>query len=804
LKLPFTLADVKESGWFQRSNSRLEGEGIEFFQSFEFFVANGFDFRAKSGSLLYLPSVSSGTILASPLRLDVTGLGSILDRFRISRLNLRTKIAIWTLAVGSLLPTPLAQQSAIAQAPTSIRGFAPERVAAQRELEQKLLRLADPAVAERNLRFLTSEPHLAGTDGSRRVAEYLRDQYQSFGLEAELATYKVWLPHPKEVRLELLTPEKKVLGTQEDPFERDPDSLNKSAVLGYNGFSPSGEVTAPVVYANYGLPADYKRLAELDVNVEGKIVLVRYGGAFRGVKVRVAEENKAAAVIIYSDPADDGYVAGDAYPRGPWRPESAIQRGSIYYGFIYSGDPLTPGIAATESALRLDPAKAETLPRIPAMPINYRDAEQILQTMNGPRVPREWQGGLPLSYHAGPSQSPVHVKLVMDYQLRTIYDPVARLRGQNDNEWVVVGNHHDAWVFGAVDPSSGTTALLEAARALGDRARSGWKPRRTIVLANWDAEEFGLIGSVEWVEEHRAELQRKAVAYINVDSAVSGPNFGASASPSLREFVRDVAREITDPRTGRSVYEAWAENQQKGRGRRVPAGLAQQPDSAPSLGVLGSGSDFTPFFHHAGIPSLDVGFGGEYGVYHSTYDNFYWMKTWGDPSFAYHAAAGRLIALMLARFAEADALPFNYENYASEIQRYVMEVQAVVKSDPDGKVDLKNLFESVEKFAASAERAQKLLRHPKIFEDSKQMARMNRALVETEQAFLSPSGLAGRSWYKHTIYAPGSYSGYAAVTLPGVREAIERRDWDAARREAAALAEAVRRAAASLDRVSSK
>jgi N-acetylated-alpha-linked acidic dipeptidase len=728
----------------------------------------------------------------------------------------RFSLAVFVFAFGLLLPAPLAHQSVIAQAPTesgqapvAIRGFAPSRAAAQKELEGKLQRVPDPASAERHLRTITSEPHMAGTDGSRRVAEYLRDQYRSFGLEAELATYKVWLPHPAEVKLELLTPEKKELGTQEDPFEWDKDSYTKNAVIGYNGYSPSGEVTAEVVYANYGLPADYRRLKELGVNAEGKIVLVRYGGAFRGVKVRVAEENKAAGVLIYSDPTDDGYMVGDAYPRGPFRPPSAIQRGSIYYGFLYSGDPLTPGVAATESARRLDSAKAETLPRIPAMPINYRDAEHILRNLGGPRVPREWQGGLPFTYHAGQGQAVVHMKLVMDYQLRTIYDPIARLRGENDDEWVIVGNHHDAWVFGAVDPSSGTTALLEAARALGELARTGWKPRRTIVIANWDAEEFGLIGSVEWVEEHRAELQRRAVAYINVDSAVSGPNFGSSATPSLREFIREAAREVADPRTGRSVYDAWRENQESGRGRRAAPTVPQTPGASPlrgesevTLGILGSGSDFTAFFHHSGIPSLDIGFGGEYGVYHSLYDNFYWMKTWGDPTFAYHATAARMISVLVARLAEADVLPFDYETSAAEISRYIAELEPAVKSAGEGRLDLKPLTDAAAAFAGSAARARKALNAQEgPAADPKRRARINRALIETEHAFLSPQGLTGRTWYKHLIYAPGSYAGYAATTLPGVREAIEKRDWETARREAAALADALRRAAATLDRI---
>ncbi|HWQ02884.1 MAG TPA: M28 family metallopeptidase, partial [Candidatus Nitrosotenuis sp.] len=604
-----------------------------------------------------------------------------------------------------LLPIGLGKQSADAQTAPAIRGFAPERVAAQRALEEILQRIPSAESAENHLRFLTSEPHMAGTEGSRRVAEYIRDKFRSYGLDVELKTYRVWLPQPKEVSLELIAPERKNLGTQEEPLDGDKDTSHPEIVRGFNGYSASGEVKAPVVYVNYGLPEDYKRLRELGVNPEGKIALARYGRSFRGVKARVAEENKAVGLIIYSDPADDGYVAGDIYPKGPYRPSSGIQRGSVYYGFFYSGDPLTPGVAATEKAKRLDPAEARSLPRIPVMPINYRDAHEILSRLEGPRVPREWQGGLPFSYHTGGGPAAVHMKVEMDYELRAIYNPVARIRGASDDEWVVIGNHHDAWVFGAVDPSSGTTTMLETARAFGDLVRAGWKPRRTIVLACWDAEEFGLIGSVEWVEEFRAELQAKAVAYINVDSAVSGPNFGASATPSLRALVREAARAVPDPRTGRSVYDAWKENTERGQARRRSTVGTESPaslDTEVPLGVLGSGSDFTPFYQHAGIPALDFGFGGDYGVYHSMYDNFSWMKRWGDPNFAYHVTAARMLGVLTTRLAEADVLPFDMSTYAAEIQRYAGELNRLVKSGGAGKLDLKAVSDAAAAFAAAA------------------------------------------------------------------------------------------------------
>jgi len=720
-----------------------------------------------------------------------------------------TRAALRT-ACQSLLPAGVAAffhaavlvGAACAQATPAIRGFAPARVAAQRELEETLKRVPHPAQAEKHLRALTSEPHMAGTEGGRRVAVYIRDQMRSFGLEAELVSYRVLLPHPVEVSLQLTAPEKKKLATPEEPFQADRDTSNPRAVMGFNGYSPSGDVTAPVVYANYGLPEDYKRLAELGVSAEGKIVLVRYGQCFRGVKVKVAEENKAAAVIIFSDPADDGYAAGDPYPRGPFRPPSGIQRGSVYYGFVYPGDPLTPGEAATENAKRIPAGQAQNLPRIPAMPINWRDAQEILSRMEGPRVPREWQGGVPVTYHTGPGPATARIRLKMDFQLRTIWDVVGKLPGTSDDEWVVMGNHHDAWVFGAVDPSSGTAAMLETARALGELARGGWKPRRTILLCAWDAEEFGLIGSTEWVEQHRSELQRKAVAYVNLDSAVSGSAFGSSAAPSLRELVRDAAREVSDPKTGRSVYDVWRERSQRGEGRRrATAGADPAPLQAgePQLGVLGSGSDFTPFFHHAGIPSLDLGFSGEYGVYHALYDNFFWMKKFGDPDFTYHAAASRLAGILLLRLSESDVLPLDYAAYATEIERYVRELELTAGASGKGRLNLKPVSEGAAAMLAAAGHAAAAMNSAAV--DREAALRINRALVTVEQELLSPQGLVGRPWYKHTIYAPGTYTGYAAVLLPGIREAVDRGDWETAQREAGVVAEALHRAAARLAQV---
>ena len=673
---------------------------------------------------------------------------------------------------------------------------------AERQLEEKFRRLPEAGRAENNLRHLTSEPHMAGTEASHRVAEWLCEQYRSYGFEAEIIRYSAWLPQPREVKLELTKPSKRLLATREQPIEGDADTADARAAAGFNAYSPSGEVIAPVVYVNYGLVEDYRVLASLGVSVEGKIAIARYGRSYRGIKAKLAEEHKAAALILYSDPSDDGYAAGDAYPQGPWRPMSGIQRGSVAYTELYPGDPLTSGATAS-GAQAVAPVDAADLPRIPTMPINAQDAEVILANLRGAHVPRSWQGGLPFTYHAGPGASEVHMKLVMDYQERPMYDVIATLHGTLDDEWVMLGNHHDAWVFGAADPGSGTSALLETARALGELVRGGWKPRRTIVIGAWDGEEPGLIGSTEWVEANRAELQAKAVVYINTDVGVTGRNFVASATPSLQEWVRDVTKDVEDPATGGSVYAAWSES--AGRDTQEMRGVARsapRPDaSAPApLGALGAGSDFCPFFDYAGIPSIDLAFSGDYGVYHSVYDDFHWMKQFGDPAFAYHAALARVLGMMALRFDEADILPFDYPAYAREIARAANELAERGARQADAGASLKAVSDAAATLAASASRAAQALRAVSAAPvDAAKAEEINRDLAGVEQALLAPGGLAGRPWFKHTVFAPGSYAGYAAEVMPGVSEALGRGDGATLRAEAGALAEALARAAARLD-----
>ncbi|HKS80491.1 MAG TPA: M28 family metallopeptidase [Candidatus Acidoferrales bacterium] len=701
-----------------------------------------------------------------------------------------------------------------------IRGFAPSRVSVERALEQKFQSLPDPARAESDLRHLTSEPHVAGTEGSHRVALWLLDQYRSYGFDAEIVTYSAWISLPRQIKLELTAPVQKVLATSEEPYAADPDTLNPHLLPAFNAYSPSGDVTGQVVYVNYGAPEDYRTLDSLGISVEGKIVLARYGRIYRGIKTRLAEQHKALGLILYSDPADDGFAMGDVYPNGAWRPMSGIQRGSVLYTQIYPGDPLTPVVSSPsgpDPIEHIEPADAADLPRIPTMPINAQDAEVILSNLRGGHAPREWQGALSASYRFGPGPAQVHMKIAMDFAERPIYDVIARLHGANDNEWVLLGNHHDAWVYGAADPGSGTAAMLETARSLGELVRAGWKPRRTIVMCHWDAEEPGLIGSTKWVEAHRAELQAKAIAYINADVGVTGPNFAAAATPSLQQLVRDAARSVTDPNSGRSVYAVWRENyahspeardeqsaaaRAAGPGTTLPGGNAAGAPNDVPVGALGAGSDFCPFLDYSGVPSIDLGFNGEYGVYHSLYDDFYWMKHFGDPAFTYHAALARILGTLALRLDESDLLPVDVAGYASGISRSAAEFVSRAKALEADPAALKVVADASSDLSSAAGRASQALHS--LSDDPLGAARedeINRAVAGFDQALLAPGGLPGRPWYEHIIFAPGSNAGYDAELFPGVTEAFDRGNAVQFRQQCDALAAAFRRAAARLDEI---
>lgn len=693
---------------------------------------------------------------------------------------------------------------------TSLRGFFPAEAARQAEFEKVFRSVPTSAQAQQDLRALTQAPHVASTPEDYKTAQYVLSQFREAGLDTKVIEYEVLLPMPKEVKVDLIEPFKREGPTPEGGWSRDKDPYDSSVVPAFNAYSPSGDSTAQVVYANYGLPEDYQRLEELGIDVAGKIVIVRYGECFRGVKAYVAEKNRAAGLLIYSDPAEDGYRQGDVYPRGPWRPATGVQRGSILYHTGYSGDPLTPGVAATKDAKRLSLKDATTLPHIPTTPLSYEDASPILENLAGPVAPSDWQGALPFTYHVGPGPSKVHLKLEMDFQIRPIWDVLAEIPGATQPDWwLVLGNHRDAWTYGAADPNSGTAPLLAVARGFGELLKRGWKPKRTVLLASWDAEEFGLIGSTEWVEEQAEQLTRGAVAYLNIDVGVAGPHFGASAVPSLARLIREVSQEVNDPKTGRALYAVWSEDSQKLRRESgmpivVPVRDAPSPSTTEaSVGELGSGSDYTPFLQHLGVPSLDLGFGGPYGVYHALYDNFYWMANFGDPTFKYSVAAAQVFGTLALRLADADILPFEYEDYGKAIQKYLRDLEEDMKKD---KTADKLRFDGPNKAASNFMETAKAL-DEKLAQASAQglsdqgrIATLNRALLEVERNFLLENGLPGRPWFRHAFFAPGVYTGYAAVVLPGIREAVDRKDWKTAAQQLDLVRAAIEGGTATLSR----
>ena len=688
----------------------------------------------------------------------------------------------------------------------SIFGF--RNAGAEDAFEKQFLAVPDPKLAEEHLRTLTQVPHMAGTAEDKATADYVAHKFRDAGLDTEIVEYKVWINYPLEISVDMTAPAGVTMHgpTREhvgnDPFQDDP-----RVVMPFSGMSPSGDVEADVVYANYGTPDDFDKLAKLGIDVKGKIVLVRYGQNFRGVKVFVAQEHGAAGVIIYSDPADDGWRRGDKYPDGPWRPDTGVQRGSVGYMFEFPGDPTTPGVAsvpALSASQRVSPEQSAQLPKILSTPISYQDAWPILQHLGGPDSPREWQGSLPFTYHVGPGPSKVKIHLKQDYQFRTLWDVIGRIKGSElPDQWVVVGNHRDAWVYGAVDPNSGTAAMLESVHGIGELLKSGWKPKRTLIFGSWDGEEEGLIGSTEWVEQHEAEL-RNSPAYFNVDVAVSGPKFGASSVPSLKQFLRDIAREVPSPKGG-TVYEAWQKASQPetpsatqspteaiGDSRRTPA--AQVKGDVP-VGDLGSGSDYTAFLQHLGVPSSDISSSGPYGVYHSVFDNFNWFKKFGDPDFVYEQEMARILGLEAVRMADADVLPYDYEEYGKEVVAYLDAAHKRAETKFGAhSIDFDAVDAAAHHFESAGAKILAKQRNP-----PQDASRLNQALLNAERALIVPQGLPHRSWFRHAIYAPGEYTGYAAVVIPGVNEALDKGDSDRARQQLATLAAALERAAKTIE-----
>jgi len=676
-----------------------------------------------------------------------------------------------------------------AQAQTSILGFTPSAAARQAKIEEQFKAIPSPDEERRQHHIFTAEPHVAGSPRNNELARYIADQWRNEGLEdVVIRRYDVYGTNPKNTLLEMVAPTHYRAVLRELPIPGDLDLKNKSISSAWSGMSASGEVTAPLVYAHSGNPEDYELLRRQGIDVKGKVVLVRYSNpySYRGFKALTAEREGAAALLIYSDPAEDGFKKGKVVPNGPWGPEYHIQRGAITYDFMVPGDPLTPGWASIPGAKRIPVDQAVSIPKIMALPLSWHDAKPLLANMDGPLAPEDWQGGLPIRYHLGGNRVRVHVKIEMDSSTQPYYVVEGRIRGaQLPDEWIVLGNHRDAWVFGGVDPSSGTASMMELTRALGKLAKSGMRPRRTIVICSWDGEEVGLTGSTEWGEQFADELRNKAVAYINVDEATSGPDFHGQAVASLAPMLVETTHTLKDP-SGKTLYEAWRET--SARDRREAKQTEEVADSNLADTRIGSGSDHTVFLNFVGMPVLGLGFEGPYGVYHSAYDDFFWMNHFGDPGYRYHTLMSQLWGVLALRLANADLLPFDFASYADNIRQFVNEL---TKNKDMSQLDLKPILDAIDEFEAAGKRldesAGRALTSSTI--DPKLAATINHGTMQVERNWLNPDGIPGRPWFKHILY--GARFTYAHLELPGLTEAVEKQDWVTAKQQAEILRQAL-------------
>lgn len=725
--------------------------------------------------------------------------------------------------------------NATPQTDQPLLGFTSASSAAQRELEKRF----DSTLRAEDLRSwlkrLSARPHHVGSPYGKENAEFIASQFKSWGFETQIEEFSVLFPTPKTRIVELISPEKFTAKLSEPPIPEDATSNQTAEQLPvYNAYSIDGDVTAPLVYVNYGVPRDYDELAQRGIDVKGKIVIARYGGSWRGIKPKVAAEHGAIGCLIYSDPRNDGYYVGDVYPKGPWRNENGAQRGSVADMPLFPGDPLTPGVGATMDAKRLDIKTAPTLTKIPVLPISYGDAQPLLRALAGPVAPETWRGALPLTYHIGPGPATVHLKVESNWDRVIARDVIAKLRGSElPDEWVIRGNHHDSWVNGASDPLSGEVAMMAEARGLGELLKTGWKPRRTIVYCSWDGEEPGLLGSTEWAETHADLLRKNAVVYINSDSNARG-FLGVAGSHTIEKFINGVARDVIDPEKKISVND-------RARAQEILRGSTESRREAREradlrIGALGSGSDYTAFLDHLGIASLNLGYGGEGdtgGVYHSVYDSFDHYTRFGDPNFAYGIALAQTGGRAVLRFANADVLPYAFSNFADSVGNYVREVGKladdmredskeknrriadktfiaafdptetyVVPTADDPVPDLnfaplqnafKHLQESAQKYDAASQ-----AHGDKLSAQAKQALDM--ALMQTERAMVREQGLPRRPWFKHQIYAPGFYTGYGVKTLPAIREAIEQRNWPEAEQQIGIVADTINQIAAAIDK----
>jgi N-acetylated-alpha-linked acidic dipeptidase len=719
-----------------------------------------------------------------------------------------------------------------AAAPAPLRGYTPEHSATEVQWEKKFRALPDAAIIRENMRRLSARPHHVGSPYDKDNAEWLLAQLKSFGLDAKIETMEALFPTPKLRQLELLGPKPFTAKLQEPALAVDPTSdQQKEQLPTYNAYSRDGDVTAPLVYVNYGAPADYEKLAEMGVSVKGAIVIVRYGQTWRGIKPKLAAQHGAVGCLIYSDPKDDGYNRGTIYPEGPMRPPEGVQRGSVMDMPVYPGDPQSPGFGATpggDGGKLIPLADVQTITKIPVMPISYADATPLLESLQGALVPEEWRGALPFTYKTGPSVAKAHLQLAFNWDRKPLYNVVATIPGATfPDEWVIRGNHHDAWVNGAGDPVSGASAELDEARALGTLLKQGWKPQRTIVYCFWDGEEPALLGSTEWAEYHADELKKHAVAYFNSDGNGRG-YFRAEGSHSLEAFVNSVAKDIDDPETGMSV---WKRERLVDLSRATPEAKAELRSRADlRIAALGSGSDYTAFEHHLGIPSLNLGYGGEDqggGQYHSIYDGFYWYTHFQDTDFVYGRALAQTAGIMVMRMADADVIPYQYGDVADTIKNYVSEVKKLADTmrsqtkernaeiadgvykalaDPK-KTMIPPTVETVPPYLsfapldqASDDLTAAASEYEKVFSahGSSGQSAVNPELIQAERALLDPAGLPNRPWFENMIYAPGFFTGYGVKTLPAVRESIEQKQWDTVDAQIARTAAAIERQAAAI------
>ena len=723
-----------------------------------------------------------------------------------------------------------------------LAGYSADGARVEREWEMKFRALPSPDNMREYMKRLSAHPHHVGSPYDQDNAQWILSKFKEWGLDAHIETFHVLFPTPKERLVQLVEPTKFVAKLKEPAFSVDPTSDQMDEQLPtYNAYSTDGDVTGPLVYVNYGVPEDYKQLERLGLSVKGAIVIARYGASWRGIKPKVAAEHGAVGCLIYSDPRDDGYFQGDVFPQGPWRPLEGAQRGSVMDMTLYSGDPLTPGVGATEEAKRLPVGEAPTITKVPVMPLSYGDAQPLLAALQGPVAPDGWRGALPLPYHIGPGPAKVHLRVSFNWDIKPIYDVIARVTGsQYPAEWIIRGNHHDAWVNGAQDPISGQMALLEEARGFADLLKEGWKPRRTIIYCAWDGEEEGLLGSTEWAEQHADELQANAAVYINTDSNGRG-YLNAGGSHTLEQFINGVERDIEDPETRLSV---WKRNQLARIKKAAPDDLQevrQRPDLR--IGALGSGSDYTGFLQHLGIAALNLSYDGEDGggIYHSVYDDFYWYTHFSDTQFVYGRALAQTVGTSVMRLADAGLLPLDFTNFADTVRKYVEELRTLLKKEQDETRERnKQIEEGV--FAATADPRQVSI-PPKMEEvppylnfapldnavsslsqgagryakalakarenggsalDRAALDSVDKRLIESERRLTTREGLPRRPWYRHQIYAPGYYTGYGVKTIPAVREAIEEKQWKEADEQIVVVAKVLNDEAALFDSVAAE